>query len=581
MLESPTTIQTVALYARVSTDEQREGQTIQSQIAELERFAAASQWPVSGIYKDEGWSGSVLARPDLDRLRDDASKSVFQAVVLNDVDRLARDVTHLGIIKRDLERHGVQVIFRKLPSSSSPTHNLMVNILGSFAEFERELIADRTRRGKRHKVEVLKQYVGSRPPFGYRYVPGDKRAGKNGYLEVDPMEAPVVRQMFQWVDIEGLSARRVLLRLNELRLPSRKGNPWAKSSVLRVLHSETYSGLWHFGKYQSYEPPATVATQKYRRHSKSSLRRRPRSEWLPVALPDNLRLVSPDVWKRVQKRLEQNVCFSPRNEKHLYLLKGLLWCGVCGRRYHGCPCHGRYYYRCAGRCKSITITEGRLNDAVWDAVLQALLDPTQIEAQVEQLHRGMQEQKSPTEAERHEIEDGLRHLQNEESRILEAYRLEVISSDQLRRELDKLKPRKAAMEERGANLAAILSKPRLPVIRRSIREYCDRAGQRIHGLDLIGRQRLLRDLIRSVTIEPQAIRIKGEIPLIAPPAPESVSQPPKGSGNVGCVETTTPRCCGLNAATEYLATFELRSTIPPIGEWWLKQIRGPKGHYVR
>jgi DNA invertase Pin-like site-specific DNA recombinase len=101
-----------------------------------------------------------MERPELDRLRDDAQKGVFEAVLINDVDRLARDVAHLGVIKRDLEKKGIRVIFRKLPSDASPTYNLMVNILGSFAEFEREMIADRTRRGRRHKVEVRKQYLG-------------------------------------------------------------------------------------------------------------------------------------------------------------------------------------------------------------------------------------------------------------------------------------------------------------------------------------------------------------------------------------------------------------------------------------
>src|SRR5229473_8331546 len=170
----------VALYARVSTEEQREGQTIDSQIAELERFANDQHWEVAGIYKDDGWSGGILARPDLDRLRDDASKGLFTRVLINDVDRLARDVTHLGVIKRDLERHGVQVIFRKLPAEHSPTHNLMVNILGSFAEFERELIADRTRRGKRHKVEVRQQFLGSSPPYGFRYIRGNPTTKEDG-----------------------------------------------------------------------------------------------------------------------------------------------------------------------------------------------------------------------------------------------------------------------------------------------------------------------------------------------------------------------------------------------------------------
>src|SRR5580700_562370 len=159
------------LYARVSTEEQREGQTIQSQIGELERFIQDKAWTLVGVYKDEGWSGSVLARPELDRLRDDAARGLFECVLINDVDRLARDITHLGVIKRDLEKQGLRVVFRKLPGDQSPAHNLLVNILGSFAEFERELIADRTRRGKRHKVETRQQFVGCLPPYGFRYLP--------------------------------------------------------------------------------------------------------------------------------------------------------------------------------------------------------------------------------------------------------------------------------------------------------------------------------------------------------------------------------------------------------------------------
>src|ERR1700722_993379 len=96
----------LALYARVSTEEQREGQTIDSQIAELERFAREKALVITGIYRDDGWSGGIMARPDLDRLRDDSRAGLFQAVLINDVDRLARDVSHLGIIKRDLEKQG-------------------------------------------------------------------------------------------------------------------------------------------------------------------------------------------------------------------------------------------------------------------------------------------------------------------------------------------------------------------------------------------------------------------------------------------------------------------------------------------
>src|SRR4029077_9162531 len=107
-METSSTIQRIALYARVSSEEQGEGQTIDSQIAELERFAKERDWVITNIYRDEGWSGGIIARPNMDRLRDDASKKIFDAVLVNDVDRLARDVAHLGVIKRDLERKGVQ-----------------------------------------------------------------------------------------------------------------------------------------------------------------------------------------------------------------------------------------------------------------------------------------------------------------------------------------------------------------------------------------------------------------------------------------------------------------------------------------
>jgi hypothetical protein len=95
-------------------------------------------------------------------------------------------------------------------------------------------------------VEVRKQYLGCNTAYGYRYVPKDRLSGTDGILEIAPAEAAAVRQMFEWVDQEGLSARRVLHRLNELEIQPRKGAAkWGKSSVLRILRSEIYAGVWH------------------------------------------------------------------------------------------------------------------------------------------------------------------------------------------------------------------------------------------------------------------------------------------------------------------------------------------------
>jgi site-specific DNA recombinase len=514
MPTNPSQLVRAAIYARVSSEEQREGQTIDSQIAELERFAGAQGWIIGGVYKDEGWSGAVLARPELDRLRDNASKRLFDLVLLNDVDRLARDVSHLGVIKRDLERHGVQVRFRKLPAEQSPTANLMVNILGSFAEFEREMIADRTRRGRRHKVEVRQQYLGSIAPYGYRYVTKDLAAGKEGYLEIIPEQAAVVKQMYQWIDQEGLSARAVVKRLNELRIRPRKGGAaWAKSSVLCILRCETYTGLWHYNKHESYEPP-TGSKFEYRRSLKCQLRQRPREEWIPVKLPDELRIIERQQWERVQAQLARNSSFSTRNSKHHYLLKGLVQCGGCQARYVGDPNHGRFYYRCHQRCKRYpTIREEYLNQVVWEAIKGAILKPEIITRQIEERAQEAAANHTQSEREGQQIEQALQKLDEEERRILEAYRLGILTPAVLGRELEQITQRRATLIQRQTELGALSKIPEPAVVCRSILEYCREAAGWIETLNDIERQRLLQLLIDRIIFQGKRVIIQGVIPI--------------------------------------------------------------------
>lgn len=503
-----------AIYARVSSEEQREGQTIDSQVAELERFAREKNWAVVDIYKDDGWSGALLSRPALDCLRDEAAGKKFDLVLLNDVDRLARDVTHLGIVKRDLERNSVRVVFRKLPADESPTYNLMVNVLGSFAEFEREMIADRTRRGRRHKVEVRQQFIGTLAAYGYRYAPKDKASGRDGYLAVVPEEAALVRQMYEWVDRDGLSAHQVIERLNQLNSRPRKGGRWAKSTVLRILRNETYAGVWHYNKHYNSEPLKASARNRYQRTTKGSCRLRPRAEWLPVALPSELCIVPRDLWQRVQQQLTKNITFSPRNGKHSYLLKGLVRCGGCGGAYTGDPCHGKYYYRCINRCKKMpTIKEESLDEAVWTAVAEVMLNPATIFSQASKINARITENERISNTEARTISHALEQVRKEETRLLEAYRTGIISPAQLGQELELLKQRQGVLETRERYLqksTGTLSIDKLP---RTLEEYCRAAAKRLQSFDVAERQRFLRLLIENVIFEGEQVRIRAVIPL--------------------------------------------------------------------
>jgi site-specific DNA recombinase len=505
-----------AIYARVSTEEQKEGQTIDSQIAELERFAASQGWAVVDVYKDEGWSGALLARPQLDRLRDDASKGVFHIALINDVDRLARDVSHLGVVKRDLERHSIQVVFRKLPAEQSPTQNLMVNILGSFAEFEREMIADRTRRGRRHKIEVRQQYLGSNTAYGYRYVPKDKAAGNEGYLEVDAEEAEVVKQMFDWVDKEGLSAGKVAERLSELHIPPRKGGKrWGKSSVLRILRCEMYAGVWYYNKQMACEPTSPTHNDQYRKFLKSSTRRRARSEWIPLVLPEQLQIIQRDQWQRVQEQLDRNLTFSNRNAKHEYLLSGLVRCGGCWSTYVGDPNHGAFYYRCCRRCKRFpTIKAGFLDAAVWEAIAQVIMKPNVIKEQLARRYEQQHTSAKQVRSEAAEIERALEQVQIEEDRILEAYRKGVLSAAQLGRALEQINLRRSTLQTRKLSVGKELEPSSLPEAQKSVADYCKVIAKKLNRFSLPERKRFLRYIVKEITFEGNRVRIAGALPVI-------------------------------------------------------------------
>jgi site-specific DNA recombinase len=498
----------VALYARVSGEEQKQGHNIDSQIAELKQFAAQNGWQVTDVYSDEAWSGAALARPALDRLRDDAGREKFDAVLINDVDRLARDVTHLGIIKRDLEHFGVQVIFRKIPSENRPTHNLLVNVLGSFAEFERELIMDRTRRGKRHKAEVRQQFIGGIPPYGYHYV-ASKKPGIPGALTVNPEEAAVVRTIYQWVDAEGISAHAVAARLTAQRIPPRKhGSKWQRSSVLRILRSTIVAGTWYYNKHRRCAARSMFSGRVDFTARKSSNRLRSKKEWIPVALPDALRIISPEQWSRVQEQLDRNRSFSPRNSHHEYLLSGLVQCAGCRARYVGNPSHGAFQYRCVNRCKRVPMVSERiLDDTVWTAVKNALDNPDLLAEAI----REFKWENRPADGESQQIQQALESLRTEEARVLEAYRLSVINSDQLSGELGLIAGRRQALKDR--ELAIHQPKMSNLPIKQSVHGYCAEVRRRLSRLTFETQRSVLRLLLRAIAFEGDRVIISGVIPV--------------------------------------------------------------------
>ena len=163
----------VAVYARVSTTRQAQAQTIEQQLDRLRVAVAERGWRLEErhVYRDDGYSGASLGRPGLDCLRDHAALAELDLVVVTAPDRLARNYVHQVLLLDELGRHGCQVEFLDRPMSQDPHDQLLLQIRGAVAEYERTLIAERMRRGRQAKLRAGTLLPWTTPPFGYRLDP--------------------------------------------------------------------------------------------------------------------------------------------------------------------------------------------------------------------------------------------------------------------------------------------------------------------------------------------------------------------------------------------------------------------------
>src|ERR1700719_3842406 len=182
-----------AIYARVSSDRQKEHHTIASQTAALIEYAQTHEYsvPQEWIFQDEGYSGAILVRPGLEALRDLADEGQIAAALVYSPDRLSRKYAYQVLLSEELSRCGVELMFLKAPAGTTPEDQLLVQFQGMIAEYERAQIAERCRRGKKHMAQQGGVNVLSGAPYGYRYV--RKSETSAAFYEVIEAEARVVR----------------------------------------------------------------------------------------------------------------------------------------------------------------------------------------------------------------------------------------------------------------------------------------------------------------------------------------------------------------------------------------------------
>src|SRR5438876_11636290 len=298
----------VAIYARVSSDQPAEAQTIASQVAALrERVAAEGCVLLEAMqFLDEGYSGATLIRPALERLRDVIAAGAVDRLYVHSPDRLARKYAYQVVLVEEFRRAGVEVMFLNRALGQSPEDDLLLQVQGMIAEYERAKVIERHRRGKRHAARSGVVNVLSGAPYGYRYVAKYAGGGQARY-ELVPDEARLVRQVFDWVGRDRLTIGEVCRRLTRAGEVTRTGKTvWDRSVVWGMLKNPAYRGVAAFGKTRQEPLRPRLRAQRGRppqpRRAVSTVDVPP-EDWFPIPVPA---LVEPGVGAAVQEQLQEN-----------------------------------------------------------------------------------------------------------------------------------------------------------------------------------------------------------------------------------------------------------------------------------
>ena len=326
-----------ALYARVSTEKQEREDTVASQVDLLHKAAAASGYDIAptSVFIDEGVSGARLDRPALDRLRDLAAEGAFEVLLVTVPDRLARRYAYQALLVEEFTRCGCEVIFVQHGLGTSPEEQMLLQMQGVFAEYERALIQERTRRGRLFAARQGRVNWGN-PPYGYTYI--RKTPTTPQHLVVNEVEAEVVRLIYRWCVEEQMSSYAIQRRLTAQGIVPRKARHgrWAQSSIIEILGDSLYKGAAYYNRTQATDVQLPYGRRGHKDRvpgNGQGRARRPESEWIAVPVPP---ILDPETWERTQRQLRQNQERAQRHTTpHRYLLRSLLVCGHCGRRMVG------------------------------------------------------------------------------------------------------------------------------------------------------------------------------------------------------------------------------------------------------
>jgi site-specific DNA recombinase len=516
----------VGIYARVSSRQQADEGTIESQLAALRQRVEQDGFvlPEELTFVDPGYSGANLIRPGLDRLRDVVAMNGLDRLYVLSPDRLARKYAYQVLLVDEFQRTGVEVVFLNRELRQTPEDELLLQVQGMIAEYERAKILERSRRGKRHAAQTDQVSVLSGAPYGYRYITKDEGSGQARY-EIVAEEARIVRKIFEWMGIERVSIGEICRRLQKEGVRTRTGKTtWDRTTVWGMLKNPAYKGTAAFGKTRvgpmafRLRPQRGHLLQPRRPISTTSM---PEEEWISIPVPA---LVDEALFEAVQAQLQENRKRSRQNQRGArYLLQGLLVCAQCQYAYYGKAVSNKAakgkkrdyaYYRCIGTdayrfggeriCDNMQVRTDTLDSLVWHEVCALLEEPQRLG---QEYQRRLQTP-SREDEDLASIETRIGKVRRGIARLIDSYAEGLIEKQEFEPRISRLRQRLADLQGQAQQITDEMAhQVELRLIISRLEEFAMKVRDGLDEADWLTKRELIRTLVKRVEIGKEEVNI--------------------------------------------------------------------------
>lgn len=485
-------MKTAVIYARFSSDNQR-SESIDAQERACKEYAQKEGIKILRSYTDEAASGRSDDRPAFLRMIDEAKHHEFDLVIVHKLDRFARDRYDSVFYRRQLKKHGVSLVSVLERIDDSPEGIILESVIEGYNEYYSRNLAREVMKGLKENALQCK-HTGGTPPLGYDVAP-------DLTYVINENEAESVRIIFRMY-AEGFGYGQILDALAEARKKTKRGLPFKRNSLHDLLRNEKYIGVYTYNK-----APMRIPGQK-RGHRKH----KPKEEIIRIegGIPA---IIDRDTWDRVVTRMESGRRFGSSKAKRVYVLSGVIYCGICGSPMYGSSglSKGRRYskYTCRKTkqertCTAKTIRKEVIEDLVIDYIHENILSPTAREKIVERFNDYLIEKDKTIPRMIKEREAELRKIRRQIQSLVEVI-LDGMYNPTMKSTMTELENKERELKENIREIEK--ERDQSDISEDSLRKYLSKIAD-IKEIDPADQKKIVQVLVHRVDVHPDGCSIE-------------------------------------------------------------------------